>query len=328
MKAIVHYNYGSPDVLHCEDIAKPTPGDDDVLIRVRAASANPADWHFMRGEPYLLRLMTGLRKPKSTRLGTDLAGKVEAVGNNVTRFHPGDEVFGTCRGSFAEYVCAGENTLALKPTNITFEQAAATPLAALTALQGLRDKGRIQSGQMVVINGASGGVGTFAVQIAKSFGADVTGVCGTRNVELVRSIGADHVIDHTKRDFTRGTQHYDLVLDCVGDHSLAECKRVMSARGTYVGIGGPAGRWMVGPLARMLTAPLLSRLVSQNLVLLLASINKDDLIALKELIEAGKLTPVIDRRFTLTEVPDAIRYLEAGHACGKTVITVEHNNKP
>jgi len=326
MKAIVYHNYGSPDVLKCEEIEKPIVGDDDVLIKVRAASANPLDWHDMRGAPYMLRIGTGLRKPTSPRLGVDLAGQVEAVGRNVTQFQPGDEVFGASRGAFAEYVCARENRLVLKPANLTFEQAAAIPVAAITALQGLRDKGRIQPGQKVLINGAAGGVGTFAVQIAKSFGADVTGVCSTRNVDMVRSIGADQVIDYTQEDFTQSGQRYDLILDSVGNHSLSACRRVLSPKGTYVMVGAPSGRW-IKPLPRLLKVLLLSRFVSQNLIFFVASINKDDLVVLKELMEAGKVTPVIDRRYKLSEVPEAIRYLEEGHVRGKVAITLEHNSK-
>jgi len=330
MKAIVYYKYGSPDVLQCEEIEKPTPGDDEVLIKVRAASANPLDWHPIRGEPYIVRAMTGLRKPKATRPGVDLAGQVEAVGRNVTQFQPGDEVFGASHGTFAEYVCAGENKLVLKPASLTFEQAAAVPVAALTALQGLRDKGRIRPGQKVLINGAAGGVGTFAVQIAKSFGAHVTGVCSTRNVDMVRSIGADHVIDYTRENFTQTGQLYDLILDNVGNRSLSDCRRVLTSKGILVlnsggSLGASDGRW-IGPLARLLKALLLSQFVSQNLVTFLASENKQDLVILKELIEANKLTPVIDRCYTLSEAPEAIRYLEEGHARGKVVITVEHNN--
>lgn len=319
MKAIVYRNYGAPDVLRCEEIEKPTPSDDEVLICVRAASANPADWHFMRGEPYLVRAMAGLRKPRETRFGSDLAGEVEATGKNVTRFRPGDAVFGSSRGAFAQYVCANESRLALKPTNATFDEAAALPIAGVTALQGLRDKGRIQRGQAVLINGASGGVGTFAVQIAKSFGANVTGVCSTRNVALVRSIGADDVIDYTKEDFTLSTRRYDLILDCVGNHTFAEYRRVMSTRGVYVGVGGPGGRWLK-PIVLPLKSVVLTRLVSQNLLSLLARVNRDDLIVLKEMSEAGKVTPVIDKRFTLFAVPAAIRHLETGHARGKVVI--------
>lgn len=322
MKAIVYHEYGSPDVLKCEEIEKPTAGDDEVLIRVRAAAVNPLDRHFMRGEPYPIRSMTGLSKPKAGRPGVDLAGQVEAIGRNVTRFQPGDEVFGASKGAFAEYVCAGENKLVLKPANITFEQAASVPVAALSALQGLRDKGRIQPGQKVLINGAAGGVGTFSVQIAKSFGADVTGVCSTKSADIVRSIGADHVIDYTREDFTKSAQRYDLIFDCVGNRSLSDLRRAMTAKGTYVVVGGPAGRW-IGPLAPSLRALLVSPFVSQNLVTFTASINNEDLVVLKELIEAGKVTPVIDSCYTLSEVPEAVRHLEEGHARGKIVITVE-----
>jgi NADPH:quinone reductase-like Zn-dependent oxidoreductase len=322
MNAIVYRSYGPPDVLACEDVEKPTARDDQVLIKVRAASVNPLDWHFMRGEPYFLRVGSGLRKPKVTRLGVDLAGQVEAVGRNVTQFQPGDEVFGTSRGAFAEYVCAAEKAVALKPANVTFEQAAAVPVAGLSALQALRDKGRIQPGQKVLVNGAAGGVGTFAVQIARSFGADVTGVCSTRNVDMVRSIGADRVIDYTRDDFTEGGQRYDLILDCIGNRPLSACRRVMSPGGFYVAVGGSGGR-AIGPLARMLGAAVLSRFVSQHLVMFLASLNKGDLVVLKGLIEAGKVTPVIDRSYALREVPEAIRYLEEGHARGKVVITMD-----
>ena len=324
MKAIVYHNYGSPDVLKCEEIEKPTAGDDEVLIKVRAASVNPLDWHFMRGTPYFLRIMAGLRKPKVTRLGVDVAGQVEAVGRNVTQFKPGDEVFGVCRGAFAEYACTSESALVMKPDNVTFEQAASVPVAALTALQGLRDKGQIQPGQKVLINGAAGGVGTFAVQIAKSFGADVTGVCSTRNVDMVRSIGADQVIDYTQEDFTKSGQRYDLIFDCVGNHSLSACRRVLNPKGIYIAVGGPSGRWMIGPLARVITALVLSRFVSQKLVMVLAKPSKEDLTIMRDLMEAGKVTPVIDKRYRLSEVPEAIRYLEEGHARGKVVITLEY----
>jgi NADPH:quinone reductase-like Zn-dependent oxidoreductase len=322
MKAIVCHQYGPPAVLKLEDIEKPTAGDDEVLIRVRAASVNPLDSHLMRGEPYIIRAMTGLRRPKATRTGVDLAGQVEAVGSNVTQFQPGDEVFGGGRGAFAEYVCAGENKLSLKPSYLTFEQAATLPVAAISALQGLRDKGRVQQGQKVLINGAAGGVGTFAVQIAKSFGAHVTGVCSTRNVELVRSIGADQVIDYTQEDFTQRQEGYDVMLDCVGNRPLSACRRVMSSKGNYVMVGAPAGGW-IGPLARSVKAVLLSRFVSQNLFMFLASPNKEDLVVLKELVEAKRVTPVIDRCYPLSEVPEAIRYLEEGHAQGKVVIVLQ-----
>jgi NADPH:quinone reductase-like Zn-dependent oxidoreductase len=326
MKAIVYHEYGSADVLKCEEVEKPTPGDDEVLIRVRAASVNPLDWHFMRGEPYLIRAMTGLRKPGVARLGRDLAGQIEAVGSNVTQFQPGDEVFGASSGALAEYVCASEKSLAPKPANRTFEAAAAVPVAGLTALDSLRGKGRIQAGQKVLINGASGGVGTFAVQIAKSFGAEVTGVCSTTNVEMVRSIGADHVVDYKREDFTLGKPQYDVLLDCVGNRSLSSCRRVMKPRGIFVVIGGPDGRW-VGPLASMFKALLLSPFVSQNLTMANPSARNEDLILLKELIEANKVTPVIDSCYPLSETPEAIGYLEKGHARGKVVITVADGNK-
>jgi NADPH:quinone reductase-like Zn-dependent oxidoreductase len=327
MKAILYRNYGAPDVLHSEDVEKPSPGDDEVLIRIRAAAANPLDYHLMGGT-YILRLMTGLFKPKPTRPGADLAGEVEAVGRNVTRFRPGDAVFGGSRGAFAEYVCAREDRLALKPANLTFEQAAALPVAGLTALQGLRDKGRIQPGQKVLINGAAGGVGTFAVQIAKVFGAQVTGVCSTKSVDLVRSIGADHVIDYTRDDFTRSAQRYDLIFDCVGNRPLTAYRRVMTPKGTFIACGvRPGGRW-IGPLPSLLKLLVSSWFVSQNVVFFIARIGTDDLIVLKELIEANKVTPVIDRRYTLSEAPEAVRYLKEGHARGKVVMTVEHDRGP
>jgi NADPH:quinone reductase-like Zn-dependent oxidoreductase len=319
MKAIVYYNYGSPDVLKCEEIEKPTAGDNEVLIKVRAASVNPVDRLF-RGTSYIVRILTGLRKPKDTRLGRDVAGQVEAVGRNVTQFKPGDEVFGACRGAFAEYVCTSESAFVVKPDNVTFEQAASVPVAAFTALQGLRDKGRIHPGQKVLINGAAGGVGTFAVQIAKSFGADVTGVCSTRNVEMVRSIGADRVIDYTQEDFTKGTQRYDLIFDCVGNHSLSACRRVLNPNGICVLAGGPHKVWIV--LIRALKALVLSRFVRQNFVMFIARRSKEDLTIMHDLMKAGKVTPVIDRRYRLSEVPEAIRYLEEGHARGKVVITL------
>jgi NADPH:quinone reductase-like Zn-dependent oxidoreductase len=327
MKAAVYTRYGSPDVLQIRDVEKPVPKDNEVLIKVRAASVNPLDWHLMRGMPYFVRIVAGLRKPKNPRPGVDVAGQVEAVGRNVTQFKPGDEVFGTCRGALAEYACTSERSLVMKPDNVTFEQAASAPIAAFTALQGLRDKGQIRPGQNILINGAAGGVGTFTVQIAKSFGAKVTGVCSTRNVDMVRSIGADQVIDYTQEDFTKGGQRYDLLFDLVGNHSLSACRRVLNPKGTYIMAGGTAGRWMIGPLARSIKALVLSRFVSQKLVGLLAKGNKEDLTILRELMEAGKVTPVIDRRYRLSEVPEAIRYLEEGHARGKIVITLETNNK-
>jgi NADPH:quinone reductase-like Zn-dependent oxidoreductase len=325
MKAIVYRNYGSPDLLRCEEIGKPAAGDDEVLIRVRAASVNPFDWHFMRGTPYLVRMAAGLRKPKSIRLGVDVAGLVEAVGRNVTQFHEGDEVFGVCRGAFAEYVCTSEKDLVLKPPNVTFEQAAAVPIAACTSLQGLR-KGQLQPGHKVLINGAAGGVGTFAVQIARSLGADVTGVCSTKNVAMVRSIGADDVIDYTQENFTRNGKRYDVVFDTVGNHSFADLRRVLGPRGTLVMVGGAMkGNWLA-PFVPVLQALVMSPFLSQTLAPLLARRSKEDLTVLQGLLEARKVIPVIDRRYRLSEVPEAIRYLEEGHARGKVVITVEHIN--
>ncbi len=323
MKAIVFSRYGSPDVLELKEIDKPVVKADEVLIRIRAAAANPADWRVMRGDPYLMRVTTGLRKPRRVAvLGSDMAGQVEAVGKDVTRFRPGDEVFAEVdAGGFAEYISFPEDLLAHKPTNLTFEQAAAVPMTAMTALQGLRDPGRIEAGQKVLINGASGGIGTFAVQIAKSFGAEVTGVCSTRNVDLVRSIGADHAIDYTREDFTNAAQRYDLILDTVGNHSLAAFRRALVPKGTLVVTGGGGGRWF-GPLTQILSAIVSSPFVSQRLVPVYGRRSKDDLDILKGLIEAGKVTPVIDRTYPLPEVPEAIRYLETRHTRGKLVITV------
>jgi NADPH:quinone reductase-like Zn-dependent oxidoreductase len=318
MKAIVYHKYGPPDVLQLKDVEKPTPRDNEVLVKVHAAAANPADWHLMRAEPFLARLENGLLKPKNTKLGADVAGRVEAVGRNVTQFQGGDEVFGGMTlnelGGFAEYVCAPEELLALKPARLTFEQAAAVPLAAFTALQGLRDKGQIQPGQKVLINGASGGVGTFAVQIAKSFGTEVTGVCSTRNLDMVRSIGADHVIDYTQEDFTRKGQQYDLIFDAVGNRSVSDYKRALSPNGICAVAG-------FTNLSRLFQVMLLG---GKKIGLMeTAKPDKKDLAFIKELLEAGKVIPVIDRLYPLSEVPEAIRYLEAGHARGKVVITVQ-----
>jgi NADPH:quinone reductase-like Zn-dependent oxidoreductase len=323
MKAIVQDKYGSPDVLELQEVDKPVVEDGEVLVRVRAASANPADWHYMRGLPYVMRPQAGLCKPKNRVLGRDIAGQVEAIGKDVTGFRPGDEVFANVEtGGFAEYTCVSEGLLVLKPANLTFEQAAAVPLAALTALQGLRDAGQVQPEQRVLIIGASGGVGTFAVQIAKSLGADVTGVCSARNVEMVRSLGADHVIDYTQEDFTQSGQKYDLIFQLAGTRSPSECRRALTSKGTLVlSSGESSGRWL-GPVDRMIKAVVLSPFVSQKLGSFLARANKDDLQFLKELIEAGKVKPVIDRTYPLSEVPDAIRYLEEGHARGKVIITV------
>ncbi len=323
MKAIVCHRYGSPDFLKCEETEKPTAGDNEVLIKVHAASVNPLDWHLKRGA-YIIRPVTGLRKPKDPRLGVDVAGRVDAVGRNVTRFKPGEAVFGTCHGAFAEYVCTSESALVVKPDNVTFEQAASVPIAALTALQGLRDKGKIRPGQKVLINGAAGGVGTFTVQIAKWFGAEVTGVCSTRNVEMIRSIGADRVIDYTQEDFTKSKQRYDLIFDLVGNHSLLACRRVLNPRGICLAAGALSDRSIVGLLTRAITAPVLSWFVSQNFVMFIARSRKEDLTIMHELMKAGKVTPIIDKRYSLGEVPEAIRYLEERHARGKVVITLEH----
>ena len=323
MKAIVHHEYGSPDVLELEEVDRPVAKDDEVLVRVRASSANPADWHFMRGVPYVMRPQSGLRKPKNGFLGRDIAGEVEAVGKDVTGFRPGDEVFANVgSGGFAEYASVPEAFLVPKPVNLTFEQAAAVPLAALTALQGLRDAGHLQPEQKVLIIGASGGVGTFAVQIAKSLGADVTGVCSTRNLELVRSLGADHVIDYTQADFTQSRQKYDLIFQLAGTSSPSDLRRSLTSEGTLVLSSGDSdGRW-IGPVDRLVKAVVLSPFVSQKLGSFLAKENKEDLQFLKELIEAGDVTPVIDRTYALSETLEAIRYLEEGHARGKVVITV------
>lgn len=325
MKAILYMEYGSPDVLVFKDVEKPTPKDNEVLVKVHAASANPLDWHLMRAEPFLARLGNGLLKPKNTKLGADVAGRVEAVGRSITQFQVGDDVFGGLTfkdlGSFAEYVCVSEEFLALKPTNSSFEAAAAVPIAAFTALQGLRNKGRIQQGQKVLINGASGGVGTFAVQMAKSFGTEVTGVCSTRNLDLVRSIGADHVIDYTKEDFTRNGQRYDLIFDAVGNRSVSDYQRALSPNG----ICSVAGFTVLSRLFQVVfLGAWVSMTGSQKIGLMeTARPNKKDLLILKELLESGKVIPVIDRTYPFSEVPEAIRYLEKGHAQGKVVIVVE-----
>ena len=321
MQAIVYHSYGSPDVLELQDVQKPVVGDDDVLVRVRAASVNPYDWHYMRGEPIIARpQLGGLRKPKTNRLGVDVAGEVVAVGSNVTEFGPGDDVFGVCTGAFAEYATARESSLVSKPANVSFEQAGAVGIAAFTAIQGLRDWGQIEAGQKVLINGAAGGVGTFAVQLAKVWGAEVTGVCSTGNVEMVKSIGADHVVDYTKDDFTSERGRYDLLLDIIGNRSLSMTRGVLTPQGRFVMIGGPKGRW-IRPLDRILTALVSSPFVSQKTVSRTARWAKKDLILMRELMEAGRVRSVIDRKFPLREVPEAVRYLEEGHARGKVVIT-------
>ena len=327
MKAVRYHRYGGPDVLELQEVDTPAAGDGEVLVRIRAASVNPLDWHFMRGAPYLVRAMAGLSRPKpsASRLGADMAGTVEAVGQNVTGFQPGDEVFGGLeeRGTLAEYISVRADAVVLqKPAGLTFEQAAAVPVAAFTALQALRDKGRVQSGQKVLINGASGGVGTFAVQIAKALGAEVTGVCSTANVGMVASIGADHVVDYTREDFTRAERRYDLLIDIAGNRSLAETRRVLAPKGALVLVGGPnKGRW-IGPFGRTIRMLLQSPAVSQRMVSFLAHQNRDDLAVLRELLDAGKVTPVIDRAYRLNQVAEAVRYLETGHARGKVVITV------
>jgi NADPH:quinone reductase-like Zn-dependent oxidoreductase len=323
MKAIVYTKYGPPDVLNLEEVREPTPRDDEVLIKVHAASANARDWRLLRADPFLVRLNLGLLKPKHNTLGSDIAGRVEAVGGNVKQFQPGDEVFGDLSGGgfgggFAEYVCASEDALALKPASLTFEEAAAAPMAAVTALQGLRDKGRIQPGQKVLINGASGGVGTLAVQIAKSFGAEVTGVCSTRKSDMVRSIGADHVIDYTQEDFTRNGQRYDLILAVNGYRPISDYKRALNAKGIYVMVGGSTAQIFQA----LLLGPWMSMTGSKKMGALSAKPDQEDLVFVKELVEAGKVIPVIDRRYPLSGVAEALRYLEEGHARGKVVITV------
>ncbi len=323
MKAMVCTQYGPPDVLQFTEAARPTPADNEVLIKLYAASVNPVDLHLMRGKPLFLRLMSGgLLAPQLKVPGYDIAGRVEAVGRNVTQFKPGDEVFGACRGAFAEYACASEDRLALKPANGSFEDAAAVPVAALTALQGLRDKGRIQRGHKVLVDGASGGVGTFAVQIAKSFGAEVTAVCSTRNVDTARSLGADHVIDYTREDFTQSGRRYDLILAANAYHSIFDYRRALSPDGIYVMAGGGWAQI----LQAMFLGPLLSLFGSKKTCFFIAKINQKDLVFLKDLLAAGKVVPVIDRRYALGDAAEALRYLGEGHARGKVVITVADSN--
>jgi NADPH:quinone reductase-like Zn-dependent oxidoreductase len=325
MKAIVYTQYGSPDVLQFKEVEKPAPKDGQILVKIYVASANPLDWHLMRASPFLARLAGGLRKPKDPRLGADYAGRVEAVGANVTQFQPGDEVFGASTGAFAEDICVAESEVALKPANLSFEQAAAVPVAATTALQGLRDTGQIHTGQRVLVNGASGGVGTFAVQIARAFGTEVTGVCSTRNLDMVRSIGAEYAIDYMKEDFTRTGQHYDLIYDAVGNSSVSAYRRALNPGGTCVVAGFTS---LPRLFEHMLIGPLRSKIGDKKVGLMgTAQIKQKDLVSLRELLEAGKVTPVIDRRYSLREVPEAIRYLEAKHARGKVVITVDQNDK-
>jgi NADPH:quinone reductase-like Zn-dependent oxidoreductase len=321
MKAIVQNDYGSANVLKLKEVENPVIKENDVLVRVHAAALNAGDVFSMRGSPWLARFSVGFPKPKNYILGWDMAGRVQEVGNKVTRFKPGDEVYGSCSHTLAEYVCAAEDKFAMKPANLSFEQAAAVPSAAITALQGLRDVGKLQPGQKVLINGASGGVGTFAVQIAKAFGAEVTGVCSTRNVDMVRSIGADHVVDYTQEDFTQSGQRYDLILDNVANRSFSDLRRALTPQGIIIPNSGHGG------MGYVFKAYLLSPFMRQQGPMYLASSNNKDLVVLKELIEAGKVTPVIDRTYPLSDTPEAFRYLEEEHARGKVVITVEHNNK-
>jgi NADPH:quinone reductase-like Zn-dependent oxidoreductase len=321
MKAIIYTRYGSPDVLQLKEIEKPAPGDGEVLVKIRAASANPLDWHLMRADPFLVRLGGGLRQPKNPRLGADVAGCVEAVGKNVTQFQPGDEVFGAGLGSFAEYATISETRLALKPGGCSFEEAAAVPVAALTALQGLRDSGQIQPGQSVLVNGASGGVGTFAVQIARALGAEVTGVCSTHNMDMVRSLGAAHVIDYTQEDFTRNGRRYDLIYDAVGNRSISAYRRALTPYGVCVIAGF---RSLPRLFEHMVLGPLRSKVGHRKVGLMkMAGVNQKDLVYIKELLEAGKVAPVIEKRYPLQEVSEALRHLEQGHARGKVVIAVQ-----
>jgi NADPH:quinone reductase-like Zn-dependent oxidoreductase len=321
MNAVVYCDYGGPEVLALEQVEKPVPAQGQVLVRVRAASVNPLEAHYMRGEPYVMRLDSGLRKPSNIRLGVDFAGTVEAIGAGVTRFKSGDAVFGGRTGALAEYVVASERSVVLKPTNVTFEQAASVAIAAVTALQAVRDKGHVQPGQTVLINGASGGVGTFAVQIAKAFGAHVTGVSSTRNVALVRSLGADRAIDYTHENYTTGAQRYDVIIDMIANHSLRDNRRVLQPRGIYVMVGGPSGRWLA-PLDRVGSMLVMAPFVDQKFGMLLSTLNGPDLARLGDLIQAGTVTPVIDRTYPLSAVADAIRYLETGRARGKVVVTI------
>lgn len=323
MRAVVCHQFGAPErVLHCEDVDKPGPGDGEVLIKIHAAAVNPLDVHLMKGKPYAARLLLGLTHPRSTRPGRDMAGQVEAVGRSVTQWKPGDEVFGVCRGAFAEYACASEANLVKKPAGVSFEQAASSPIAGLTALQGLRDKAQLQPGERVLINGAAGGVGTFAVQIAKSMGAKVTGVCSTRNVETVRALGADHVIDYTREDFTRVDDRFDVMLDCVCNRSLTMRRRVLTRAGRLIIVGAPPGRWVVTMAAALLAPLVVAPFVSQKLTMFVARVSQPDLVVLGELIASGTLVPVIDRREGLTAIPNAMRDVATRHARGKVVVVV------
>lgn len=323
MRAAVYRRYGPPEVVRVEEVEKPAPKDDEILVRVRASSVNPYDLHFVRGEPYPLRLSAGIGAPKFARLGVDVAGEVEATGTKVTRFKVGDAVFGASRGAFAEYVCGAETKFGSKPANISFEQAGATHVAAYTALQALRDTARIKAGEKLLVNGAAGGVGTFAVQMAKAFGARVTGVCSKGNVEMVRAIGADDAIDYTRTDFTKGAERYDVILDCVGNHSLLRLRRALSATGRYVAVGGKNGAWMFGLMARIIASPVISRIGGKRMGFLFAKPSTpEDMKYMSELMASGKVTPVIDRRYKLDEIAEALRYVETGHARGKVVILI------
>jgi NADPH:quinone reductase-like Zn-dependent oxidoreductase len=323
MRAITRARYGPPDVLELREIKKPAVGDDDVLVRVHAASVNPLDWHMVTGVPYIARLRVGLRRPNDGRVGTDFAGTVETVGDDVEQFQPGDEVFGCRNGALAEYVSVPEGRAVVgKPANVTFEEAAAVPVAAVTALQALRDKGGMQAGQKVLINGASGGVGTFAVQIAKAFGAEVTAVCSTANVDTVRSLGADRVVDYTKEDFTRGNARYDLMVDIAGNRSWSDCKCVLAERATCVGVGGPkTNRWF-GRIGSALLLQRSTRRADRRFVVFLAMLNKEAVSALRDLLAAAKIKPVIDRTYSLEQVREAFDYVGTGHARGKVVVSV------
>ena len=322
MKALVYHEYGPPDVLKCEEIQKPSPEDDEVLLKVRAAAVNPLDWRLMKGQPRVVRVVSKVLKLKTGRPGVDVAGVVEAVGKNVTHFKPGDRVFGGCRGAFADYVCTPESKIVSIPENVTFEQAASINVAGLTALQGLRDKPRIQRGETVLINGAAGGVGTFAVQIAKVLGAEVTGVCSTRNLELVKSIGADAVIDYTQEDFTKSAKRYDVVFDCVGNKSIADCRNVLNPNGRHIIVGAPHDPKLTELLFSFIHAGLLSLFTKQKSIPFIAKASQEDLRFIGELIADGKLTPVIDRCYKLSEGADALRHVENGHARGKVLIIV------
>ena len=320
--AAIYCDFGSADVVRLEVLEKPTPTDSQVLVRVRAASVNPLDWHYMRGEPYIARVDMGMRRPKEIRLGTDFAGVVESVGKSVTSVKPGDEVFGARTGAFGQYITVRADRVTPKPANLSFEQAAAVPVAAITALQAVRDHGALKPGQKVLVNGASGGVGTFAVQIAKALGAEVTGVSSTRNVGLVRSIGADHTVDYSKEDFTKGTVRYDIIVDNVGNHSLRDVRRVLTPNGKYVMVGGPSGKW-IDPIPRVLSMVVTSSFVDQEMKFFISQLSASDMQLLSEMLADGRIKPVIDRQYPLKDVAQAIAYVETGRARGKVIVTIE-----